>query len=63
MADTKPREEWTADDYRVSTEDARRQARYRAAQQRIQRIVDGSPKLRDDELSALAVLLHPGTRP
>lgn len=55
----KPRDEWTPDDWRDATEDARRSARYRFAQDRIKRIVDGMPPLTDEQLSRLAVLLQP----
>lgn len=41
-------------------EDARRNARYTFAQRRIKKIVDGMPSLTDEQLSSLAVLLHPG---
>jgi hypothetical protein len=60
MPDTKARSEWTADDYRESTENARRSARYLAAQERIKRIVAGSPPLTEQQLADLAVLLHGG---
>jgi hypothetical protein len=56
---TKPRDEWTAEDWRDATEDARRSARYRFAEDRIKRIVDGMPPLTDEQLSKLAVLLQP----
>lgn len=49
MPDTKPREQWTADDYRERTVEARRQARYKFAADRIKRIIDGSPPLTDDQ--------------
>lgn len=57
-AEAKPRDQWTTDDYRAKTEDARRKARFLAAQDRIKRIVAGSPPLTSQELSDLAVLLH-----
>ena len=56
----KPRDQWTADEWRENTEDARRQARYKAAESRIKRIVDAMPPLTDEQLSKLAVLLHGG---
>lgn len=56
----RPRDQWTADDYRAKTEDARRAARYKFARERIKRIVAGSPPLTDQELSDLAVLLYGG---
>lgn len=60
MPDTKPRDEWTSDDYRGATEDARRASRYKFAAERIKKIVDGMPPLSDEQLSKLAVLLRPG---
>jgi hypothetical protein len=60
MPDPKPRGEWTPDDYRTATEDARRQARYKFAEDRIRRIVAGSPPLTEKQLDNLAVLLHGG---
>jgi hypothetical protein len=41
------------------TENARRAARFKFAQDRIKRIVDGMPPLTDEQLSKLAVLLQP----
>jgi hypothetical protein len=43
------------------TENARRAARFKFAQDRIKRIVDGMPPLTDEQLSKLAVLLHGGS--
>ena len=57
---TKPRDERTAEDWREATEDARRSARYKFAEDRIKRIVDGMPPLTDEQLSKLAVLLRSG---
>lgn len=59
MPEAKPRDQWTADDYRTHTEDARRSARYKFAQERIKRIVNGYPPFTDEQLSGLAVLLTP----
>ena len=56
----KPREEWTAEDWRETSENGRRAARYKFAEDRIRRIVDGMPPLTDEQLSRLAVLLQPG---
>ena len=42
------------------TENARRAARFKFAQDRIRKIVDGMPPLTDEQLSTLAVLLHGG---
>jgi hypothetical protein len=60
VPDVKPREEWTADDYREKTVEARRQARYKFAADRIRRIIDGSPPLTDAQRARLAVLLYGG---
>jgi hypothetical protein len=56
----KPRSEWTADDFRERTEDARRQARFKAAEERVRRIADGMPPLTPEQRERLALLLHPG---
>jgi hypothetical protein len=40
------------------TENARRAARFKFAQDRIRKIVDGMPPLTDEQLAKLAVLLH-----
>jgi hypothetical protein len=45
----------------AALEDARRASRFKAAEERIRKIVDGAPKLTDEQLSKLAVLLHGGT--
>ena len=42
------------------TEPARRAARFKFAQDRIKKIVDGMPPLTNEQLSKLAVLLQPG---
>ena len=44
----------------AALEDARRLSRFKAAEQRIKRIVDGMPALTDEQLSKLAVLLRAG---
>jgi hypothetical protein len=49
-----------AEDRAAATEPARRAARFKFAQERIKRIVDGMPPLTDEQLSKLAVLLRPG---
>jgi hypothetical protein len=60
MPEPKPRDQWTADDYREATIEARRQARYRFAADRIRKIVAGSPPLTDAQKARLAVLLNGG---
>ena len=62
MPERKPRSEWTTDEYRDRTENGLRLARFKFAQDRIRKIVDGSPPLTEQELSQLAVLLHGGSR-
>lgn len=59
MAETRER---TAEDYRQQTLEARRAARYKFAEDRINQIVDGSPPLTDEQLGKLAVLLYGGAR-
>jgi len=59
----KPRDEWTPDDWRENTEDARRQARYKFASDRIKKIVDGMPPLTDEQLSRLAAIIHGSAGP
>jgi hypothetical protein len=56
---SKSRDEWTPDQWRDATEEARRSARYKFAEDRIRRIVAGMPPLSEEQLSRLAVLLHP----
>lgn len=48
-----------AEEMSAALEDARRQSRFKAAEERIRRIVDGAPALTDEQLSKLAVLLQP----
>lgn len=55
------REKRTPEQRRQQTEEARRQARYKFAEDRIRRIVDGMPPLTDEQLSKLAVLIHGGS--
>jgi hypothetical protein len=43
----------------AQNENARRAARFRFAQDRIRKIVDGAPPLTDEQLAKLAVLLQP----
>jgi hypothetical protein len=45
----------------VALEDARRQSRFKAAEERIKRIVDGAPPLTPAQRERLALLLQPGT--
>lgn len=40
--------------------EARRAWRFKAAEERIRRIVDGMPPLTDEQREKLALLLHPG---
>jgi hypothetical protein len=56
----KPRDQWTTEEWRDTTEDARRSARFKFAADRIRRIVDGAPPLTDEQRAKLALLLHPG---
>jgi hypothetical protein len=44
----------------AALEDARRQSRFKAAEERIKRIVDGAPPLTPAQRERLALLLHPG---
>jgi hypothetical protein len=61
MPDTKPRSAWTADDYRTHTETARRNARFKSAEERIKRILDAAPPLTDEQrLRLAAILSNPG---
>jgi hypothetical protein len=57
MPDAKSRSEWTADDYRSHTETARRNARFKSAEDRIKRIVDAAPPLTDEQRRRLAAIL------
>jgi hypothetical protein len=49
----------TADERRKATEDARRSARYKFAEDRIRKIVDGAPPLTAEQRDRLASLLRP----
>ena len=60
MSEPKLRSEWTLDDFRERTEDARRIARFKFAEDRIQKIVDGMPPFTDEQLSRLVELLRTG---
>jgi hypothetical protein len=56
----KPRDQWTPEDYRAVTEDARRISRFKAAEERIRKIVDAAPPLTPEQRERLSLLLHPG---
>jgi hypothetical protein len=45
----------------AALEDARRQSRFKAGQERIRKIVDAAPPLTPAQRERLALLLHPGT--
>ena len=49
----------TVEELRASTENARRQARFVAAEERIRRIVAGAPELTQEQKDRLAALLRP----
>jgi hypothetical protein len=49
----------TAEDWLARTENARREARYRAAQQRVRKIAAGQPALTDHQRAELARILAP----
>lgn len=51
----------STEEIRDATEDARRQSRYRFAEQRIRKIVDGAPPLTADQRARLAALLAPAS--
>ena len=53
-------ENQTPEQIAEATEPARRASRFKAAEDRIKKIVDGMPPLTDDQLAKLAVLLHGG---
>ncbi|HEY1002856.1 MAG TPA: hypothetical protein VGD83_24760 [Streptosporangiaceae bacterium] len=50
----------SAEEMSAALEDARRQSRFKAAEERIKRIVDGAPPLTPAQRERLALLLHPG---
>jgi len=50
-----PTEEMSA-----ALEDARRESRFKAAQSRVKRIVEGSPELTDEQLDQLAAIINGG---
>ena len=47
----------SVEEMRAGTEDARRIARFKAAEDRIRRIVDGAPPLTETQKAKLAILL------
>lgn len=55
----KPRDQWTAEDYRAATEEARREARFRSAGVRIRRIAAAAPPLTPAQRAELALILCP----
>jgi hypothetical protein len=55
------RDEWTPEQWREATEEARRSARFKFAEDRIKRIVAGWPPLTEQQRERLALLLNPGT--
>jgi hypothetical protein len=57
---TSPPIKRTAEQRQQQTLEARRAARYKFAEARINRIVEGSPELTEEQLSRLAVLLYGG---
>jgi hypothetical protein len=44
----------------AALEDARRQSRFKAAEERIRRIVAGAPKLTDEQRAKLAAIINDG---
>jgi hypothetical protein len=53
----------TTEEWREATEHARREARYKFAQERIRRIVDGAPPLSQEQRDRLALMLRSGRTP
>jgi hypothetical protein len=51
--------DWTPEQWLAATENARRQARYKFAEERVRRIVAGVPALTDEQRARLARLLLP----
>lgn len=45
---------WTPEQWLQATENARREARYRHAQRRVDKIASGDPPLTDEQLAELA---------
>ena len=62
MPERKPRSEWTTDEYREKTENARRIARFQFAEARIQKIVDGMPPFTEQQLARLVEKLLAGNQ-
>ena len=50
-----------AEEMSAALEDARRRSRFKAAEERIKRIVDAAPPLTAEQREHLALLLHPGS--
>lgn len=57
MPESRPRSEWTPDEFRERTETGRRESRFRFAKDRIQKIVDGAPRLTPEQFAELRDLL------
>lgn len=53
----------TPEQWLATTENARRQARYRYAEQRVRKIVTGAPALTDEQRATLAAILSPAGDP
>ena len=52
--------ERTVEEWREQTKEARRSARYKFAEDRVRKIVDGSPELTDEQLAKLAAIINGG---
>jgi hypothetical protein len=51
--------DWTPEEWLRATENARREARFRFAEQRVRKIVAGAPALTDEQRATLAAILAP----
>jgi hypothetical protein len=49
--------DWTPEQWLQATENARREARYRAAEQRVRKISGGDPPLTAEQRAALATII------
>jgi hypothetical protein len=57
MPESRPRSEWTPDEFRERTEIGRRESRFRFAKDRIEKIVNGAPRLTPEQFAELRDLL------
>jgi hypothetical protein len=60
MPGSHPQRPQTREQWQQATENARREARYKHAEDRVRKIVAGAPALTDQQRATLAAILVPG---